>query len=199
MFKLPSVIIAILLSLNLPAKSPHGDKFSIKCDVCHNPEGWKLKIKNNSFDHTKTQFPLVGQHKIADCRKCHIDLVFSNAKTTCISCHKDMHQQTVGRDCERCHTPASWIVTNITEIHRTSRFPLNGQHAQTDCYQCHKSASLLRFDPIGTGCSDCHTKDFNATSKPSHIASKYPLDCFLCHNENSWQPAKFDHGLHQMP
>jgi len=195
MFKLSSIIIAILISFSaLAAKSPHGEKFSIKCDVCHNPEGWTVNVKSNSFDHAQTDFPLVGQHKTVDCRKCHTDLVFSNAKTTCLSCHKDMHQQTVGQDCERCHTPNSWIVTNITEIHRQSRFPLNGQHAQVDCYQCHKSASLLRFDPMGAECADCHSNNFAATTKPSHIASKFPKDCFLCHSEKGWQPAKFDHN-----
>lgn len=197
MLRLSSIIIAILLSVNaLAAKSPHGTKFSIKCDVCHNPEGWTIKVNSNTFDHTQTSFPLVGQHKIVDCRKCHIDLMFSNAKTTCISCHTDMHQQTVGQECQRCHTPNSWIVSNITEIHRQSRFPLNGQHAQVDCYLCHKSASLLRFDPMGAECADCHSNTYTATTNPSHVASKFPKDCFLCHTEKGWQPAKFDHNTH---
>ncbi len=195
MFKLPSIIIALLLSFNaIAAKSPHGTNFSIKCDVCHNPDGWTFKTTGNTFDHSITSFPLTGQHKAIDCKKCHTDLVFSSAKTTCISCHKDMHQQTVGQDCERCHTPRSWVVTNIVEVHRQSRFPLNGQHAQVDCYQCHKSASLLRFDPMGTECADCHTATFTATTNPSHVASKFPKDCFLCHNEKGWQPAKFNHS-----
>jgi len=195
MCKLSYLIIALMLSLNaMAAKSPHGEKFKLKCEVCHNPESWTIKKKTSTFDHAQTGFPLDGQHKTVDCRTCHIDLTFSNAKTSCISCHKDMHQQTVGQDCERCHTPLSWGVKNITVIHQQSRFPLNGQHAQVDCYQCHKSASLLRFDPMGTECADCHSDKFNATTKPSHIASKFPKDCFLCHNEKGWQPAKFDHN-----
>ena len=195
MYKLPSLIIALLLTFYAQAqKSPHGVKLSIKCDVCHSPDSWVMKTKNNTFDHSQTTYPLVGQHKVVECRKCHIDLSFSNTKTTCISCHKDMHQQTVGQDCERCHTPRTWVVQNITEIHKQSRFPLQGQHAQIDCYQCHKSASLLRFDPMGTECSDCHTKNYIATTKPSHLASKYSKDCFFCHNEKAWQPAKFDHN-----
>ena len=198
MFKLSSVIVALLLSFNAMAqKSPHGDKFSMKCDVCHNPEGWTIKV--NSFDHKQTSFPLAGQHGALDCRKCHVDLVFSNAKSTCISCHKDMHQQTVGQDCERCHTPKSWLVTNVTALHQQSRFPLNGQHAQVDCYLCHKSASLLRFDPMGVECTDCHSNNYKATTNPSHVSAKFPKDCFLCHNEKSWQPAKFDHNGTSFP
>ena len=72
MCKLPSIVIVLLLSFNaLAAKSPHGEKFRIKCDVCHNPEGWAIKVNSNSFDHAQTNFPLVGQHKAVDCRKCH--------------------------------------------------------------------------------------------------------------------------------
>ena len=195
MFKLSSLIIALLLSFNsIGAKSPHGEKFNMKCEVCHNPEGWTIKTSDNTFDHAKTDFPLAGQHKTISCRKCHADLLFTETKTTCVSCHKDMHQQTVGQDCERCHTPDAWIVKNINGIHRQSRFPLNGQHATVDCYQCHKSASLLRFDPMGVECSDCHTANYIATTNPPHVASKFPKDCFLCHNERGWQPAKFNHS-----
>lgn len=192
MCRLSSIILAIMLSISAMAKSPHGDKLKIKCDVCHNKEGWTMK--RNSFDHAATSFKLVGQHQTVDCRKCHTDLIFSNAKSTCVSCHKDMHQQTVGQDCERCHTALSWGVQNISKMHQQSRFPLSGQHAQIDCYLCHKSASLLRFDPMGTECADCHLKNFTATTNPSHIASKFPKDCLFCHTEKGWQPAKFDHN-----
>jgi hypothetical protein len=47
---------------------------------------------------------------------------------------------------------------------------------------------------MGAECSDCHTKDYVATTQPSHVASKFPKDCFLCHTERGWQPAKFDHN-----
>ena len=195
MFKLSSVIIAILISFNGLAQSPHGDKLEIKCDVCHSAANWLMKAENTTFNHSQTSFPLTGQHMTVDCKLCHVDLVFSNAKTNCISCHKDMHQQTVGLDCERCHTPRSWIVQNITEIHQLSRFPLNATHSKADCYQCHKSASLLRFDPMGISCVDCHLKDYNATTNPPHIINKYPNDCLLCHKETSWQPATFNHNV----
>lgn len=103
------------------------------------------------------------------------------------------HQQTVGNDCERCHTPSSWIVKDITQIHNQNRFPLHGRHAQIDCYQCHKSASLLRFDPLRTECVACHINDYLATTNPSHVTSKFPKDCLLCHNEINWQSATFNH------
>src|ERR1035437_3103453 len=148
MLKLPFIILALLLTINaLAIQSPHGDKLGIKCDVCHVTDGW-IKIKTTEFNHNKTSFPLIGQHKTVNCRSCHPTLKFSEAKTDCNACHKDVHQQTVGQDCNRCHTPTSWIVQNITQIHNQSRFPLRGFHAHMDCYQCHKSASLLRFEPM---------------------------------------------------
>ena len=202
MYKLPFItILALLFALNvLSQSSPHGDKLKTKCDVCHISTNWNtIVIKKNSFNHNKTGFPLDGQHQVVNCRKCHEDLNFTHAKTDCNSCHLDVHQQTVGRDCERCHAPTAWIVKNITQVHNQSRFPLHGSHAQIDCNQCHKSASLLRFDPMGTECVDCHLNDYFSTTNPSHVASKFPKDCFLCHNENNWQSAIFNHNNTAFP
>ncbi|HEY6913036.1 MAG TPA: hypothetical protein VI413_00030, partial [Paludibacter sp.] len=72
-------ILFILLSgiiLHAEAKSsPHGDKLKVDCAVCHVTENW-TRIKPG-FDHNKTKFPLTGQHKMIDCRKCHVSLDFS--------------------------------------------------------------------------------------------------------------------------
>ena len=202
MYKLSFItILTLFIALNMLSQSSiHGDKLKLKCDACHTSQNWTtIEIRKDSFDHTKTSFPLAGQHQTVTCKKCHTDLIFSNAKSQCISCHIDVHQQTVGRDCERCHTPSSWIVKNIAQMHNQSRFPLHGRHAQIDCYQCHKTASLLRFDPLRTECVDCHIQDYLATTNPSHVASKFPKDCLLCHNEINWQSATFNHDNTAFP
>jgi len=170
----------------------------MNCSVCHTTDNW-LKIKTDSFNHDKTNFPLSGQHKTLKCRECHLDLEFKNAKSECFSCHKDVHELTLGRDCDRCHTTSKWIVNNIIQIHQQSRFPLLGAHAGLDCYLCHKSASLLRFDPMRSDCVNCHLNDFNNASNPSHIASNFSKDCSLCHNENSWQSSSFNHNATSFP
>ena len=90
-------------------KTTHGDKLTLECAVCHVTQNW-TKIKTDQFNHKKTNFPLVGQHKIVGCRQCHTSLDFSKAKSECAECHKDVHQGTVGRDCERCHNANSWLV-----------------------------------------------------------------------------------------
>lgn len=206
MRKLSSLILLVLLSASLLAqKSPHGESFKANCDDCHKTDGWKVDLKTVSFDHNKTRFPLIGQHQSANCKQCHTSLEFADAKTDCNSCHTDFHEQTVGPDCSRCHTPKSWTVTNITQLHQQSRFPLLGAHKTADCRECHKNlmssstsasptASFLRFDPLGVQCYDCHKANYESTTNPKHEPVNYPPDnCTLCHKQNafSW---KFNHG-----
>lgn len=193
-----SLIVLLLVSLfNQSSDSPHGEQLALNCDACHTSEGWKVDRKNISFNHDQTQFVLTGSHQEVNCVSCHPSLVFNEASTECMSCHADMHEQTVGLDCARCHTPASWIVPQITEIHQQSRFPLVGPHATADCYDCHQSASLLRFDPLGIECIDCHLSDYEATTSPNHIEGGFSTDCMDCHQMHSfsWSGASFTHGF----
>ncbi|MEI7500734.1 MAG: cytochrome c3 family protein, partial [Bacteroidota bacterium] len=187
----------LLMSGRVVADSPHGKDFKLNCGLCHSSTGWKLDKSIYAFDHNKTAFPLTGQHEELDCKQCHPTLVFSEAKVGCVDCHTDMHNFTVGPDCGRCHTPKSWIVENITEVHQRSRFPLVGAHITADCYQCHPSASLLRFEPLGVECYDCHLADYVATNNPNHVQGGYSKNCIECHSINSftWTGAGFNHSF----
>jgi len=197
MFKLSFIILALLLTINVLAiQSPHGNTLSTKCDVCHTTGGW-TKIKTDSFNHDQTGFPLVGQHQTVKCKSCHTDLVFSTAKKDCNACHKDVHQGTVGQDCKRCHKESSWVVSNISQIHEQTRFPLRDSHKQVDCNKCHKSASLLRFDPMKSECVDCHLADYN--SNPTHVSNNFSKECVLCHTGKNWQSSTFDHNTTSFP
>jgi|WetSurMetagenome_2_1015567.scaffolds.fasta_scaffold01384_2 hypothetical protein len=189
------IFFVSLIFISRQPDSPHGSDFKISCKTCHSPKGWQLDKAIYSFDHNTTKLPLVGQHSEINCRQCHKTLVFSSAKKTCIECHNDIHQATVGGDCARCHTPVSWLVNNINEIHQTSRFPLLGAHRTADCYQCHKSESLARFDVVGVNCIDCHRKNYMATTNPNHIQSGMSEDCSFCHQVNSfkWSGGGFNH------
>ena len=193
---LPLTIPLLILLLALQVQeSPHGSDLEISCSVCHSPEGWELDREIYSFDHNSTKLPLEGQHTSINCKLCHPTLVFSDAGIECSDCHTDMHYQTVGFDCARCHTAESWIVNNITDIHRQSRFPLQGPHLLAECLDCHPSASLLRFEPLRIECIDCHQDDYTAATSPNHVQGNISTDCLECHSMNAftWGGAGFNH------
>ena len=182
---------------NQKTESPHGSDFKVSCNTCHSSSGWQLDTSIYSFDHNKTKLALTGQHTAVNCRQCHKSLVFTEAKTECNECHIDVHQATTGADCERCHTPASWLVNNITGIHQTGRFPLLGAHRTADCYDCHKSETLVRFDVPGVNCIDCHRTEYMSTTNPNHAVAGFSEDCSSCHPVNgfSWTGAGFNHNF----
>ena len=199
MRKLSLILVwaCLFVSAKSFSDSPHGKDLKVPCEACHSSKGWKLDKAIYSFDHNKTALPLAGQHQTIDCKVCHPTLVFSDAKTGCIDCHTDMHNMTVGPECSRCHTPKSWIIENITEMHRRSRLPLTGMHYTADCSGCHPSASLLRFEPNGVECIDCHRKDYNNTTSPNHAQAGYSTNCLECHPVNSmtWGGTSIDHSF----
>lgn len=197
MRRLSQIILLLAFWANIYSQSPHGDKLTISCDDCHNAKGWTLEAGTYSFTHNKTGFPLEGMHQDVNCKSCHPTLIFSEADNDCMSCHTDMHQQSVGLDCVRCHTPKSWIVENITEIHQQSRFPLVGAHFTADCYDCHPSASLLQFQPLGIECYDCHMLDYASTASPNHIDCNFSTECNDCHSIDafSWTGSGFNHAF----
>ena len=186
--KLSIIISVCCLIVNIQAsdvqkKSPHGEKFNLECTKCHTAENWK-KIKTGGFDHSKTRFPLIGQHKSINCRSCHVSLVFTAAKKNCNQCHTDIHQGTAGKDCDRCHNNKSWIVTNTRSLHQQAGFPLRGSHQTVDCNRCHTAKSTLIFQNMKTECFDCHKDKYYATAgKPfDHKALGFDTECVRCHS-----------------
>lgn len=194
-----SLAIICILEFLLIWKSdhPHGDDFKISCSTCHSEKGWYLDKEIYSYDHNKAKFHLTGQHVNTDCKHCHPTLVFTDASLDCISCHADVHQATAGPDCSRCHTTFSWLVNNINDVHRMSRFPLLGAHRTADCTDCHLSESNSRFDVLGINCVDCHRADYMATSAPNHAGSGFSEECSTCHSINAftWEGAGFNHAF----
>lgn len=207
MFRLSLQIILILFSIASFAQTPHGDDFDEDCSLCHTSDDWKVDLSQVDFDHSTTNFNLIGQHNNVDCRSCHTSLVFSAAKEECYSCHKDIHQGSVGFDCANCHSPTSWVVKDIIRIHQTSRFPLVGAHKSADCSQCHSNYSELRFDILQVDCYSCHVQDYNSARAPDHIAANFSKECQDCHNisSTSWRTTNIDHnffplvGGHSLP
>ena len=197
MHKLPFTLALLLCAQLLSGQSPHGKSFRTDCSACHTTTGWRVDRKGMTFNHDTTRFKLVGQHFRVDCRGCHKSLEFAIKKSECRDCHDDLHEGTLGPDCSRCHTPKSWIVENISEIHRQGRFPLTGAHQVADCKACHKSGSLRRFEPLGLDCINCHLATYQATTKPNHQQAGYGTDCIKCHQATAagWTGANIEHSF----
>jgi hypothetical protein len=191
------LILISLLIMSQKQKQPHGSDFKISCNACHSTKGWHFDKEIYSFDHNKTRMKLNGQHAKINCRQCHSTLVFSDVKKSCSECHTDVHQETAGLDCARCHNTFSWLVENINEVHQASRFPLLGAHRSSDCFDCHKSETMVRFDIQGIECIDCHRADYLSTTAPSHAGAGFSEECSQCHPVNAiqWTGAGFNHSF----
>ena len=198
MQKLSYIALILVISIQLSGQnSPHGKEFKLGCLLCHTTESWEIDTEKIQFDHGSTKFTLMGQHNDVNCSSCHVDLSFKIASSDCESCHTDMHENSVGFDCARCHTPTNWIVTDIQQIHRMSRFPLLGSHQTADCSECHISNSLLNFQPLGVECADCHMSDYQSAKNPDHVSANYSTDCSECHNmsEPTWSTTGIVHDF----
>lgn len=194
---LSSIILVLSFSFSLFSQSPHGKNWKTDCKLCHSQEGWEVDREIFAFDHNTTEFLLHGQHKTVSCKLCHPTLVFSEAKQECMQCHTDIHSTSLGGDCAQCHSPESWIVSNTTEIHQQSRFPLLGAHAHADCYDCHTAENFLRFEPLNVECIACHRQDYMATTQPNHVAANYSTSCEECHELTAfqWSSSGFNHDF----
>ena len=194
---LSSIILILSFSLNAYSQSPHGKNMKMDCETCHTQEGWEVNPKTFAFDHRKTNFMLEGQHQMVDCKSCHTDLVFSETKNECMQCHTDVHAGTLGSDCMLCHTTQSWLVTNISEIHQQTSFPLVGAHATADCFDCHTSNNFAQFEPLQVECINCHRKDYMAATEPNHVTGNYSTNCEDCHEMGAfqWSSGGFNHDF----
>ena len=177
----------------------HDGAFGSRCTDCHKEDAWQNLKTGNTFDHSKTDFPLVGLHKNVDCKACHKSESYLTpiAHAACKNCHDDYHRreftQTNPRsDCQDCHSvykDFSHTSYGLDE-HQNAAFKLEGGHAATPCFACHVSEDRWTFRNIGSRCVDCHD-DIHKEKIPE---SYYPdQSCTTCHTTASWRAITFDH------
>lgn len=205
-FLRPSIIVFVLaasyaaygqdtLRSKAATTNPHGP-LRLACESCHSTSSWATLLTEMAFDHDReTNFPLRGLHKSVRCRTCHEDLGFAMARTECYQCHKDVHVGQLGQACEHCHTPTSWKPGQFLQQHATTRFPLTGKHATTDCRSCHTQQKENEFAGLSTECIVCHTKEYASTANPAHAQAGLNTECQNCHTTLAWRPASVDHAL----
>jgi len=158
----------------------HKGSLGEACGKCHYERDWK----KTSFDHAKSDFPLLGKHQKAECNTCHKSINFKEAPKDCYSCHRkdDKHEDQEGRLCEKCHDEKAWKPAPKFD-HGLARFPLLGKHEPLECKKCHVNP---RFKDAKIDCYACHVKD----DKHKKALS---TDCGLCHNARSWKAWVYDH------
>jgi hypothetical protein len=175
--------------------SPHGPKLKLACETCHTTADWK-DVPRYKFNHDQVGFPLVGEHKFAECSSCHKSLVFNHVGIACADCHTDFHKGELGVQCETCHSSQNWENRqHVFDQHNQTNFPLIGVHANLDCESCHTNEQGRQFANLSVECQSCHLVDYMATLSPSHHESGFNLDCQKCHLPNAtvWERAIFNH------
>ena len=161
---------------------PHKGKLGQQCTKCHSQVHWT----DMGFNHEKTDFKLIGQHKETECKSCHINNKYKNTPKSCYSCHSvdDVHNSKNGKKCGKCHASTSWKKHRFNHDKET-KFKLLGRHKGIVCNACHiKSAYKVK---IKSECVSCHLKD------DSHLG-KYGTKCNQCHGSEKWDKIHFRHN-----
>ncbi len=177
-------------------RDPHQGRFGKNCENCHVTSGFNI-INQKSFDHNKTNFPLLGKHRFVKCSDCHKQGLKVKLKyQKCMDCHSDFHKgdftvNGIETDCSKCHTVDGFQPSLFTiDMHNKTRFKLTGSHLAVPCQSCHYKSGNWHFKNIDEQCISCH-KNIHGTE----ITSKFMPDnkCESCHKTDSWSDIKFGH------
>lgn len=160
------------------------------CRSCHKEHRGRdfdsVGLDRDTFNHTVTDFELLGKHALAACDSCHQSgAAYREAPGACSACHveQDPHGQSLGDDCGGCHGPDSWQALGAFDHDETS-FPLQGAHQQASCASCHAGET---FSFANTECVACHRV------QDTHLG-RFGSECDSCHSQSQWSSAEFDHA-----
>jgi hypothetical protein len=169
----------------------HKGSLGVKCADCHNERNWK----EFRFDHSKTDYPLLGKHIDVKCKACHEkNQRYKDAPKTCNACHqkdddKKGHKGKFGKKCESCHVEKDW--EKITFDHdKDTKYPLHFKHQSTKCTACH--TGYVYEEHLKTDCFSCHRKDDVHKGQEGK-------KCEDCHDERNWKKARFNHDTSRLP
>jgi len=175
----------------------HKGKLGRNCQSCHNTSSFH-NIAQGTFDHSKTDFPLIGKHRNIKCTDCHkTNLSVKVKHEKCVYCHKDYHKgeftvSVLNRDCSECHSENGFKPSQYTiEKHNLLKFKLGGAHLAVPCQNCHYKVGTWHFRNIGNDCFECHK---NVHGK--ELTQKYLPDnnCTFCHVTENWKTINFNHS-----
>jgi len=169
-------------------------QFSRECLTCHTMNGWSP----STFNHSTTNFTLIGAHATAECSACHRNGKFRGTPADCYSCHQLEYAKTANpnhaaaqfdHNCSSCHTSVRW--TPSTFDHGKTNFQLLGAHKTAECSSCHANG---QFKGLPTECYPCHQTEFAKVVSPNHVTGQFSQLCLDCHTLTAWKPSTFDHN-----
>ena len=175
--------------------------FSTNCVECHTLDVDWMPAEYLAHDNL---FPIYsGSHngEWDACVDCHLN-PNDFSEFTCTTCHERNETDNDHDDvngyvysspaCLACH-PTGNEDDNFD--HNRTRFPLRGAHLGVDCIECHANG----YTGTPTDCVACHTSDFNNAKDPDHVAGGFSMECQVCHSEEAWEPAIFNHDATEFP
>ena len=172
----------------------HGRLKPQACSSCHTDHKGRdaqvVTLDTKKFDHTQTDFQLKGKHQPVACKECHVvGKKYREASLKCDSCHKkdDPHNGSLGANCAECHSESSWKEAKFD--HSTTKFGLEGKHADAKCADCHKGGN---YKETPHACVGCHRKDDDSTKGHK---GRYGEKCETCHSVKAWKPSLFNHNV----
>jgi len=182
----------------------HQNTLSSSCISCHDQNNFRPAP---GFNHSDSNYPLLGKHQEVDCVKCHkistkngkeyqqfVGVKFSN----CTSCHTDIHNNKFGNDCRKCHDEYSF--TNVRGLenfnHDLTDFALKGKHVAVDCRACHKTSLTQPLEH--NKCNNCHS-DYH---RNQFVKNGIKPDCAQCHSVSGFSGSSYtleDHNKSDFP
>lgn len=185
--------------------SEHSANYGTDCLACH--DGVDKMV---NFDHSQTDFPLLGKHTQVHCSQCHLDpsappgpqrIQFEEISSSCAACHAEPieHQGLFGQDCQQCHSAQGWSPAFLEgfsfEHFASTGFSLalhdldfDGQVLQ--CNACH--ADDLEQDVLPT-CISCHSQGVDGFFFIQEHQEKFGTACLDCHDGVD-RFSNFDHA-----
>lgn len=201
------------------------------CVTCHAAEHTTFRepsLTLTSEQHAHSGFSLDAPHDVVECAQCHAPELATfeerypgRSNDTCSACHADVHggQFATGPfstgDCTACHDKLHFTPHAFTlEKHELAALPLTGEHARTECNECHvvpeadtttKSAAADAPAPPRTfrgtpaKCELCHDDAHEGFFAEAFALAPPPKagECAACHGTDDFvhvAEASFDHG-----
>lgn len=179
----------------------HQGRLGSQCARCHSTTDWKVAVVNKEgFDHSKTRYPLTGEHRYVLCKSCHTPAADGQIRyaglpfASCTDCHRDPHKGSFKQGCDSCHTTFSWKKPDakMTFDHSQTQYPLLGKHVEVPCESCHLGADFKA--PVAhDACTDCHKPDPHGGQFAKRADGG---KCESCHTVQGWSPSTFSVADH---